>query len=239
MTTEIQETKNYDKFSFIESNRDYNRGHVERLKQAFEETGNLTKVQPILVNDKFEIIDGQHRFVACRDLGETIYYTMVPGLTVRDARQMNILHRRWTIDDYAKSYAMAGNPNYRKIIELQEDYGFNWGVIVIYSLGQAPSGFTKDFRNGDFVLPDEKAARERLDALADVGVYVPFVGDKSFTRAFLNILKVDGYDQKRMLRKLELHQSMLERRGDVQGYSRLLEEIYNFQMSETARLRLY
>jgi hypothetical protein len=66
----IQVTSDYDQFVIMEANREQNRGHIEAIKAAFGEMGNLTRVQPILVNERFEIIDGQHRFIACKELGE-------------------------------------------------------------------------------------------------------------------------------------------------------------------------
>lgn len=143
MPNVIQSSKDYNKFSFIGANRDTSRGHIENLKKAFEENGNLTEVQPILVNDRFEIIDGQHRFNVCKELGVEIYFTQVPGLTVHDARSLNILHRRWHLSDYIESYARAGDTNYQELLQLHEDYGFSLSVTVKYAVGNEPKGCYK------------------------------------------------------------------------------------------------
>lgn len=237
--TRIQSTTDYDKFNFIVSNREQYRKHIERIKQGFEEYGNLTKVQPILVNEKFDIIDGQHRFIACKELGEPIYYTMTPGLGVAEARSMNILHKSWLPLDYARSYALQGDTNYQKFIQLMEDYGFSFTTTLKYAEGSEIKGMNSRFRKGEFVLTDEKGARERLDKLAGAGLFVPFVTNEKFGSAFLRAINVENYDHKRMLKKLELHQHLLEPKGSVQDSLRMLEEIYNYQMSETNRLRFY
>lgn len=240
MDNQVNRTTNYDQFVFLEANRDQSRGHVEALKRAFDEIGNLTRVQPILVNDNMEIIDGQHRFVACKELGEPIFYTVVPGLGVNDARQMNILHRGWTIEDFARSYAAAGDPNYQKYLELREDYGFNHSILMNYiTNSQGSGGEYKEFRVGNFVMPDIQEVRSRLTRLAEAGEFVPMVSDRYFARAFLRAQQVEGYDHKRMLRKLELHQNLLRRYASTEDYLRMLEEIYNHQMQESSRLRLY
>lgn len=236
---EIKSTTDYDQFKFIEANREQSAGHIENIKKAFEEYGNLTKVQPILVNEKFEIIDGQHRFIACRDLGEPIYYTQVEGLNVANARSMNILHKGWTPLDYAKSYATQGDPNYQKYLDLREDYGFSHGTTLAFAMGHETDGAYKIFRAGEFVLKDEKAARERLDMLAEIGTVIPFVTEERFSRAFRKVMAVEGYDHKRMLRKLELHKHIVERKGSIEDYLRMLEDVYNFQMAPENRLRLY
>jgi hypothetical protein len=240
MSPEVQVTTDYNKFRFIESNREQSRGHIETLKKAFEENGNLTANQPILVNENMEIIDGQHRFTACMELGMPIHYIQTPGLTVRDARQMNILHKGWGVDDYARSYALAGDNNYRKYLELKEEYGFNHSVLLGYILNSSDrTNMYKDFRNGDFTFTDREGARERLDKLASVGQYVPFAGEKGFAGALLKTMAIEGYDHERMLRKLELHQNLLRRFVNIEDYQRMLEDVYNYQMQEGNRLRFF
>lgn len=237
----VQETDEYDKFNLMTANRSQNRGHVEALKTAFEEIGNLTKVQPILVNENFDIIDGQHRFVACRELGEPIFYTVVPGLGIEEARSMNILHRNWTVQDFAESYANSGNKHYAEYLQLKEEFGFNHSIMLNYLNGSESRGSYAKFRKGDFKLADRKAAIDRLNKLAEVGEYAEeLVNDRYFALAVLRAMNVDEYDHKHMVKKLELHgNQLLERRATTFDYLRLLEEIYNYKMSEENRTRLY
>lgn len=237
----VQQSSDYGQFSFIGANREQSRGHIETLKQAFEEVGNLTKVQPILVNDQYQIIDGQHRFTACMELGLPIYFTMVSGLGVREARSMNILHRNWRVDDYARSYAEEGNPNYIKYLELKEDYGFSHSVLLAYihNVIERSGGF-KQFREGDLKIEDEPGIRARLDLLASIGEYTTLVNNREFALAILRASKVEGYDHRRMLKKVRLHgEAMLKRYGSIDDNLRQLEAIYNYAMPEANRLRLY
>lgn len=239
-TQPVQVSTNYNNFSFLITNREQTRGHVEALKKAFAEMGNLTRVQPILVNENLQIIDGQHRFLACKELGEPIYYTQVEGLGIHDARQMNILHRSWTAEDYARSYAAAGDANYIRYLQLKEEYQLPHSIMLIYTTPSGDdSGMFKNFRNGDFTFDNREEAIVRLDLLASAGEVVPMIRDRAFARAFLRVIKTPGYEHKRMLRKLGLHQDLLKRYSSVEDYLRMLEDIYNHQMSENNRLRLY
>lgn len=236
----VQQTSNYDQFRFIENNREQNRGHIEALKVAFEEMGNLTQVQPILVNERFQIIDGQHRFTAAQELGQPIHFTVVSGLGVAEARNMNILHRQWTVEDFARSYALGGDPNYQKYLRLKEEYGFNHSILLTYIYNTKLDGQFKKFRSGEFVLEDENGARERLDKLTEAGQYTNLVKDKPFAKAFLNVTNIPGYDHRRMLKKLRLNgELMLKRMGSIADNQRQLEEVYNYGMREGNRIRLY
>lgn len=236
----VQQTTNYEQFQFINSNREQNRGHIEAIKKAFEEMGNLTAVQPILVNERYQIIDGQHRFHACKELGYPIYFTMQPGLGVKDARNMNILHRTWRLDDYARSYAESGDQNYQKFLQLAEDYeGFSYSVLMIYAAGEQAVGAFAAFRRGEFVFRDVPAARARLDKLAEA-VNTVHIKDQDFALAYLKVMQITGFDQRRMVRKLaQVGEQIIRRFGNVVEYQRAFEEVYNHNMTEGNRLRLY
>lgn len=242
----VQQTQDYEQFTFLNANRDQNRGHIESLKRAFEEVGNLTKVQPILVNDRYQIIDGQHRFIACKELGLPIFFTVVSGLGVREARSMNILHRPWRTEDYAKSYAETGDQNYTKYLELKEDYGLSHSIILAYvfdvSTGNAGgnSAAFRTFREGNLVIEDEVGVRARLDKLAELGEFTNLVNHRSFALAMLKIMNGENYNQRRMVNKVRIAgERLLKKYAIVEDNLRMLEEIYNYGQAEANRSRLY
>lgn len=235
----VQVTRNYDQFGFFDANRVTYRGHIESIKRAFETMGNFTEKQPILVNENYKIIDGQHRFVACKEMGLPIYFTMQQGLGVADARAMNILHRSWQLVDYARSYAESGDTSYQKFLQLSEDYEFSYSVLMAYAVGGEKRGAFSGFRKGEFVFTDVPAARARLDKLAEA-VEITNNHDKNFAYAYLKVMEVPGFDQRRMLRKLsQVGDTLIRRFGNPTEYQRALEEVYNYSMSEGNRLRLY
>ena len=86
-----KETTDYKRFKFLINNRQTARNHINRLKDAITKNPDILSVQPILVNEKMEIIDGQHRFTAASELGLPIHYTVVKGLDISTARDMNVL----------------------------------------------------------------------------------------------------------------------------------------------------
>ena len=58
MLMQVKETKNYSMFTTIGGNRPLNELHLNRLKKSMEEE---LLISPIIVNEKHEVIDGQHR----------------------------------------------------------------------------------------------------------------------------------------------------------------------------------
>ena len=236
----IQSTTNYNQFTLMEPNRATSRGHIEAIKKAYEERGNLTSKNPILVNENYEIIDGQHRFIASKEMGEPIYFIAQPGLNISDARAINILHRPWTIADYAESYANGGDQNYVRFLELKEDYDFSYSVLMTYAKGEQLRGTFADFRNGEFTFDDVPAARARLDKLSEASEAASNTKDQNFCYAYLKVMQVPGFDQRRMVRKLsQVSQQLIRNFGNVTEYQRALEEVYNYGITESNRLRLY
>lgn len=69
----INKTNNYELFKFYKQNR-----AITNNKNLFNsiKTNDLTAYNPIIVNEDFYIIDGQHRFDVCRKLNKPIYYVI-------------------------------------------------------------------------------------------------------------------------------------------------------------------
>ena len=69
----IHITKNYNDFKFVKGNRAINYTHVNNLVDSIKEKD---LQMPIIVDEKMNIIDGQHRFEAYRLLKKrcSLYY---------------------------------------------------------------------------------------------------------------------------------------------------------------------
>lgn len=65
-------TKDYSIFNFLESNRAVNQNQVKKIVKSIQEKGYYPV--PILVDDNYSIIDGQHRFTAVEQLNLPVYY---------------------------------------------------------------------------------------------------------------------------------------------------------------------
>ena len=102
---EVFETRNYLKFKNLEGNRKLNIANLKRLKISMEEE--FLQV-PIIVNEKHEIIDGQHRFEASKQLGLPVYFIIVRGYKLTHVHKLNAISRNWIFMDYVESFAELG-----------------------------------------------------------------------------------------------------------------------------------
>lgn len=68
-------TKKYSQFKRLDSNRTVKTGRVNKIKQSIEKVGYVQS--PIIVNEKMEVIDGQGRLEALKQLQIPVDYIVV------------------------------------------------------------------------------------------------------------------------------------------------------------------
>lgn len=237
----IHETTEYAQFNLMNANRDTSRAHIEAIKKSIEKNGNFTKFSPILVNERFEIIDGQHRFSALKELGQPIFYIVTSGSGLTEAREMNKLNKGWGMLDWAKTYANTGSRSYKNFMKLVEEYPDMAPTTVLqYALNGYERGMYSEFRDGQLVLPDQALAKtkERVDMLSEAAEIAPVVGSGTMAEAFLIAINAPGYKHKRMLAKLA-EVPEVSRYMNKTDNLRHLEDIYNYHYTAVNRLRFF
>jgi len=130
----VNETKNYDQFKILKGNRTVNMLHVEKLKISF---GRKYLLSPIIVNENFEIIDGQHRFVAAKELGLPVYYIAIGGYSLMDIQIYNTNASNWKKKDFLNMYCDLGRPAYvqfKKFMDTYPDFGIRACESLISNL---------------------------------------------------------------------------------------------------------
>ena len=73
MINKILETKDYHTFSFLKGNRAININHLNKLIKSIKEKD---LKMPIIVNEKLQVLDGQHRLKAYQTLNLSMSYIM-------------------------------------------------------------------------------------------------------------------------------------------------------------------
>lgn len=117
---EIKRTKYYDMFKFKKENREINQNKVMSLKSKLLENGR--QIIPIICNREMEIIDGQHRFEALKELNWEIMYYIDEAVTTNDLISINNTQKNWGMLDYIHFYASSGDETYKKIEKLCREY---------------------------------------------------------------------------------------------------------------------
>lgn len=229
MKNVIQETKDYDIFKRLPGNRPVSKDLVRDLIRSFTDKPQLIVARPILVNEYFQVVDGQHRKEALMIMKRPIPYMVVPKLTISDARLLNALQRSWGLIDFARSYAETNGGDYQRFIDLMGEYHLPPRTLLMYCVGADTGGgkYSTDFRLGKFKPLPWGHTQGWLDSLSQFGPYLKQWNEQSFALAIVRLLRREDYDHSRMLRKLELWGGRLTHRSGAIDYMRDLETIYN------------
>lgn len=195
---QILSTTDYDQFEVLGGNRNISSKHVSRLVQQIEENGNITQVSPIIVNERYEVIDGQHRLRAAEKTGVPVGYLVKPGLVVEDALQMNITSKTWTPNDYLNLYVEKGYKPYKKFAQLIEDHP--WATVTILLMvisGGESSGKLKKFKLGELEDFDAAIVEERMDQIEEIAHLNPIFIQGKLIRAYLSALAIPGFSHEK------------------------------------------
>lgn len=225
----IQMTTDYKKFKKLKGNRQVNTYFLTVLAKSYAGK-NLAPFRPVLVNEKWEIIDGQHTFEFNVANKYPIYYIICEGATIDDVRRLNTAQRSWGMQNYLESYAGEGNQNYIKVANYVKEYKLSPSSIVaiFWSKGQY-FGMSKVFKSGAFeITPDGEAfgllLLETIERLKD---YIPsrVRSDREFILALRSTLQKVG--QKRFIESVLRYNKVVQHYGGIREYLRSFEEIIN------------
>jgi len=114
----VYQSTDYARFKKLLGNREISEARVNTIMHSIESNGWI--MNPIVVNEKYEIIDGQGRYTALRKLGEPIQYVIHNGATIEDCVALNLKQKNWTVEDYARSYASQGYEDYIRLVKFSE-----------------------------------------------------------------------------------------------------------------------
>ena len=99
----VHTTEDYGRFEFNELNRSVDAAHVRKLKKNIKDIG---LVQPITVDSEGNIIDGQHRFHACRELGIPVRYIIQDSMKMEDVVALNNMSKPWSTMDKVRGFPL-------------------------------------------------------------------------------------------------------------------------------------
>jgi hypothetical protein len=230
-------TTKYDQFKILTDNREVNQIHVKRLVDSFNE---MHLVCPIIVNEKMEVIDGQHRLQASIETGLPIYYIQVPGYGIKEVQRLNANQKNWTKTDFLEMYCAQGKKVYQEFKEFMGHFpdlsfqacerilvgthnGTRQGVINGHRVQMM------DFQEGKLTIPNINMSYKNARKLMEFKDHYDGFSRGAFVSAVLPLFKSKNYDHKEMIYKLTVAPKKLTHCQNVIQYRILLEDIYNWK----------
>lgn len=238
----------YNRFQIIGENREIKSPHAQKIAQSIKNI-NLIGANPIIVANDL-IIDGQHRFNACRILGIPVPYIEIIGMSsdemIKAMYSLNSNAKNWGLGDYLKLYVKQGKENYILLNKFMDDYGISIS-IAIYMLqdfndfAYKNASESSGFKDGLFTPINYARATEKAIALsnirdmigADFRKHIKLVKSAGFIKAFLKIATqqeniFDATQMKLALKAdLKSNKPMFRKFESVEEYYNVLVDIYN------------
>lgn len=229
-----------DRLKRINGNRHTDESHIAKLKASINKE-NLLHLSPIRINKHMEIIDGQHRVEACKELGVAevpcIKYEF--DVELSQIQTINALGRGWRLEDYANSFASQGITDYQIYVDFQERSKLCSGICLAVLGGRVDASVggsaRASFITGKFKVKTKRFAEQYLNLIEDFKFYKRW-NVRIFQQALIVLFQHKDYDHSRMLRKLKA--KALELSNTKDGYIKQLEEIYNYHEKNSERIRL-
>lgn len=242
----IYETTDYSIFNELENNRDVTSARAEKLVASFSEKEILN---PIVVNEKLEIVDGQGRFEALKVLNRPIKFLVSPGATIEDCRRMNQYNTKWSTLDFVKSFANSGNENYKKLLECRLVVNLQFNLILRlankthkipvekcgkykYSYNRLNAGelhFTDTDKN--LVIHIYNMTTEIKDALQ-----ISYRLNEAFYIATKVMVESEGYNHERMIKKCKTYKHKFTMMAGLEDALKEFSTCYNQGVTQKNRL---
>lgn len=229
-------TTDYKQFRIAKGNRPVMQKHVDRLKKSISKK-NLLHLNPIVVSAAMEIIDGQHRCAAARQLKLPVYYIVDGGVSDADIASLNSNKRNWAPIDYINYFAAHGRSDYERLKQFIQTHS-EYSVPTLIALCSSQPRPQMMLREGLYAFDNEKIVDNLLNMSADFKDYFRFYTNPKFLSALKHCNDSGEYDHNRMLLQLERQPGKLIMQANPKQFIQLLEEIYNYRKVDTANFRL-
>jgi hypothetical protein len=243
----VYQTSDLSIFKQIDGNRIPNLQHIKRLADSIRVYG--MKCNPILVNERMEVIDGQHRLMAAKEAESFVYYIIIDGYSLNEVHTLNMNQKNWTKKDFMDGYANMGIESYiklRNFIEKNDDFLFSDCIALCqntststsrYIVSQFSNGKKNNlesknlqiFENGTWKNGDINLAQDFANKIRMIKSYYSSYNRSTFVGTMIGLLQKETFDFNDFMHKIRLQPTALVDCANREQYRTLIEDIYNYK----------
>jgi hypothetical protein len=248
----VYKTEDLSIFNQIKGNRPPNPQHIRRLADSIKNYGILQS--PIIVNENYDVIDGQHRLLAAKEAKSGVYYIIVDGYELQEVQVLNLNQKNWTKNDFMEGYANMGIESYvklRNFYNKNKDYNLSDCIAMCSNITSSSStSITQRYRyaeklvkqkevfeEGTWIGKDYNLAQENADNLRMLKPFYSGYNRSVFVASMLGLFKNKDFNFMEFISKLKLQSQKLEDCTSTSQYRLLIEDIYNYKRREKVNLR--
>ncbi len=247
----VYKTSDLSIFKNVDGNRVPNLQHIRRLTDSIANYG--MKCNPIIVNEKYEVIDGQHRLAAAKDAETFVYYIVINGYSLSEVHTLNLNQKNWSKRDFMEGYANMGVESYIKLSKfskINDDFNFSSCIGMCsnttgnkstlankYRQDAERIGQPQVFEEGTWKGKDFELAQEWANKIRMIKPFYQNYNKSTFVSTLITLFKNDKFDFNEFMHKLRLQPTALVDCGNSSQYKTLIEDIYNYRSRKKISLR--
>lgn len=230
-------TKDYEMFNIIEGNRPINASHIRKLKISMRKK---YLISPLIVNEKFQVIDGQHRLFAIKELNLPVYFIKVFGYTKDDIIIYNVNQKNWGMHDYFNHHISRGREEYLTLKRFMQDFDFilPTALSIVFRISEvgATTLESYQFKQGTWKFNTYLESMRFAKFYQKIRNKYEFAKTRNFIKALRIVYSHKNFDSERFLTNIEKYGYLIELRGKTSDYVTLFEELYNFHRAKKYQL---
>ena len=249
VNSEVMYSSDYEKFSILEQNRVVNDNHVSELVVSIQNSGQLT---PIIINEKFEIIDGQHRFDACKILKIPVMYLISYKTSIKEVILMNNTQKSWKLPDYLRSFShndWHNHETYQKVDKFMREHDLKLTTcIVLLSEGTGSGGSTgtalagqglMSFRKGTYKIGNLARAQAIAKILSEIKAFAPdLVGSDRFCRSYCKLSLETKWDHNSAVYQIKKYRRKYDGASSKEEALQGLLTVYNYNQLKFKKISI-
>lgn len=233
-------TRDYSVFKYLSGNRDINLHNVNNIVKNVLDNGLLPTI--VIVNENMEVIDGQHRIEAFKQLNLPVEFQIRKGLGLKDCIAYNVSSKKWETIDYINSYAERGIEDYITLKKCVDEYpSFSPSTLATILLGKGAQGdaVSVPVKNGKFKIKGNiNQIISKLNFLDSVQEYIVVRGRKDIViRVLASVIDLEVIDQDRMAEQLQKGTNKNVSVVCVDDALEYLHEVYNHRKKSKVRFK--
>lgn len=250
--TKVYKTYDLSIFKLLDGNRVPNIQHLKRLTDSIRSHG--MKCNPIIVNEKLEVIDGQHRLMAAKQTESFVYYIVIDGYSLNEVHTLNLNQKNWAKKDFMDGYANMGVQSYlklKKFVEKNNDFSFTDCIQMCSNISGSISSvsskhrsgsdkihnLTEVFEEGTWVGRDFELAQDWANKIRMIKPYYNRYYRGTFVGTMIMLLQNDNFDFNEFMHKVRLQPTVLVDCANREQCRTLIEDIYNYRSRNKVSLK--
>lgn len=233
-------TRDYSVFKYLSGNRDINLHNVNNIVKNVLENGLLPTI--VIVNENMEVIDGQHRIEAFKQLNLPVEFQIRKGLGLKDCIAYNVSSKKWGMIDYINSYAERGIEDYitlKKCIDEYSNFSPSTLATILIGKGAQGAGVCQPIQCGKFkIVGNINRIIGKLNFLDSVQEYIVVRGRKEIVIQVLAcVIDLEVIDQDRMAEQLQKGANKNVSVACVDDALEYLYDVYNHRKKNKVRFK--